>query len=175
MWATWSFRSFRRGLSATLETIHVEAKKIKAAGFTPLASWGQVARRGFIRAIALSKGAQFYSSAFTVVLIKHYAEKVLDVLYFQQCDEFRLIQVSLDVIGTSQRQWLSMVSSNCKSWVNWRKVNFTGAGKKPVLITFVTCSRHKRFFTSHDSLGCLSGGKVKTKQSGKTWLVWFLT
>jgi len=126
------FRKSGASIPTTWKQFIVEAKKIKAAGFTPLAHGGQAWQDATLfEAIALSKGAQFYSSAFIGLSDKALRSKeMVDVF-----DTFKQMREFVDP-GFSGRDWniaTSMVINGDAAMQimgDWAKGEFTAAGKK---------------------------------------------
>ncbi|MBD5770494.1 ABC transporter substrate-binding protein [Marinomonas colpomeniae] len=133
MWANPEvFRKSGASIPTTWDQFIVEAKKIKAAGFTPLAHGGQAWQDATLfEAIALSKGTKFYNSAFLALSDKALrSQDMIDVFStFKQMREF------VDP-GFSGRDWniaTSMVINGDAAMQimgDWAKGEFTAAGKK---------------------------------------------
>ncbi|NVK29081.1 MAG: carbohydrate ABC transporter substrate-binding protein, partial [Flavobacteriia bacterium] len=102
MWANPEvFRKAGASIPTTWEQFIVEAKKIKAAGFTPLAHGGQNWQDATLfEAIALAKGARFYNSAFIGLSDKTLrSQDMIDVF-----DTFKQMREFVDP-GFSGRDW----------------------------------------------------------------------
>ena len=133
MWANPEvFRKAGASIPTTWDQFITEAKKIKAAGFTPLAHGGQAWQDATLfEAIALSKGSKFYNSAFIGLSDKTLrSQDMIDVFStFKQMREF------VDP-GFSGRDWniaTSMVINGDAAMQimgDWAKGEFTAAGKK---------------------------------------------
>jgi len=126
------FRKSGASIPTTWDQFIVEAKKIKAAGFTPLAHGGQAWQDATLfEAIALAKGSQFYKDAFVTLSDKALrSQDMVDVFTtFKQMREF------VDP-GFSGRDWniaTSMVINGDAAMQimgDWAKGEFTAAGKR---------------------------------------------
>ncbi|TBR41609.1 carbohydrate ABC transporter substrate-binding protein [Marinomonas agarivorans] len=132
----WSNPEIFRKAGATIPTswkqFLVEAEKIKAAGFTPLAHGGQAWQDATLfEAIALEKGANFYNSAFVDLSDKTLrSEDMIDVFR-----TFRAVRDYVDA-GFSGRDWniaTSMVINGeaaMQIMGDWAKGEFTAANKR---------------------------------------------
>ncbi|TYL49212.1 ABC transporter substrate-binding protein [Marinomonas sp. IMCC 4694] len=126
------FRKSGASIPTTWDQFITEAKKIKAAGFTPLAHGGQAWQDATLfEAIALSKGAPFYNSAFLGLSDKTLrSQDMIDVF-----DTFKQMREFVDP-GFSGRDWniaTSMVINGDAAMQimgDWAKGEFTAAGKK---------------------------------------------
>lgn len=132
MWANPEvFRKSGASIPTTWDQFIVEAKKIKAAGFTPLAHGGQAWQDATLfEAIALAKGSDFYNKAFVELNDSTLrSQEMIDVFTtFKQMREF------VDA-GFSGRDWniaTSMVINGDAAMQimgDWAKGEFTAAGK----------------------------------------------
>lgn len=133
MWANPEvFRKSGASIPTSWEQFIVEAKKIKAAGFTPLAHGGQAWQDATLfEAIALSKGSKFYSDAFIDLTEDTLRSKDMINVF----DTFKQMREFVDP-GFSGRDWniaTSMVINGDAAMQimgDWAKGEFTAAGKK---------------------------------------------
>ncbi|TDO97563.1 ABC transporter substrate-binding protein [Marinomonas balearica] len=133
MWANPEvFKKAGASIPTTWDQFITEAKKIKAAGFTPLAHGGQAWQDATLfEAIALAKGSDFYNSAFLSMSDETLrSQDMIDVF-----STFKAMREFVDP-GFSGRDWniaTSMVINGeaaMQIMGDWAKGEFTAAGKK---------------------------------------------
>jgi glucose/mannose transport system substrate-binding protein len=133
MWANPEvFRKSGAELPTSWDQFLVEAEKIKAAGYTPLAHGGQAWQDATLfEAIALEKGVNFYNKAFIAHSDKTLrSQDMIDVF-----NTFKQVRKYVDV-GFSGRDWnvaTSMVINGeaaMQIMGDWAKGEFTAANKK---------------------------------------------
>lgn len=134
MWANPEvFKKAGASIPTTWEQFVVEAKKIKAAGFTPLAHGGQAWQDATLfESIAMAQGSKFYNSAFVELSEQTLrSDEMISVF-----DTFKQMRDLVDP-GFSGRDWnvaTSMVINGdaaIQIMGDWAKGEFTAAGKQP--------------------------------------------